>query len=204
MSDRSFDKELGKLICTPWNGSRSPEFKKFQRDLLAGAHAIFLQDDDESVGLAMEDLDAGSPTNALPGQAQAGYLNAKRRETRRQAKAYHLVYQHTDNERLREMFDALPKNGRRGAAAWALLVAQCDQGASDLYVLDHKKDFGAATIEGEIGLKQDSIIEFSRLIISINARLPQAQKYSDDELTVKMLSNITMTDALALEAVGHG
>jgi hypothetical protein len=174
MSDRSFDKELGKLICAAWNGSRSPEFKKFRRDLLSGAYSIFLQDDDESVGLAMENLDSGSPTNALPGQAQAGYLNAVRRETRRQAKAFYIIYLHIDNERLREMLDALPRNNRRGSAAWALIVAQCDQGASDLYVLDHKKDFTAATIEGEIGLKQDSIIEFSRLIISINARLPHA------------------------------
>ena len=38
---------------------------------------------------------------------------------KRQAKAYRLVYKHVDDERIKELLDALPMDDRRGAEAWA-------------------------------------------------------------------------------------
>ena len=153
----------------------------------------------------MEDSDQGGSANgadALPGQAQAGYANAVRRRKKRQARAYEVVYSHITDERIKEMLDALPADGRRGAAAWALVLRECDHGTSDLEILQMKQDFENASIDGSIGHNEETIIQFSRLLNSLNARIPSgSQRYTEDALCVKILANITTPDALALEAI---
>jgi len=133
-----------RMWCDAWSGARSPAFRKFIRDFSTGASATFLSEDDWSLWQAMTDLDQGGQgpnADAMPGPNQAGHANAVRRRRRRQAKAYECVYRHIEDDRLKEMLHALPNNDRRGAAAWALLKAQCDQGANDLVTLDIKKDY---------------------------------------------------------------
>ena len=151
----------------------------------------------------MTDLDQGGQgpnADAMPGPNQAGHANAVRRRRRRQAKAYECVYRHIEDDRLKEMLHALPNNDRRGAAAWALLQAQCDQGANDLVTLDIKKDYQNLSIDGTIGHNEETLTTFNRYLNALNARLIGNDKYSEDDLTIKFLSNIDVSE-LALDAV---
>ena len=68
---------------------------------------------------------------ALPAQGQNGHLQAVRRRAKRQKKAYELVFNHIDNERLKDMLDDLPDNGDKGRAAWLLILAECDLGTAN-------------------------------------------------------------------------
>ena len=104
--DRDDDFKSTGLICDPHNGSRTPQFAIFKRNFRTVTDSIFLQDDSDSVWQACDDTDQGgnaSTAERMPTQHQAGYLNAVRREKRRQAKAFALIYKHFDDERLREM-----------------------------------------------------------------------------------------------------
>ena len=70
-----------RLLCDPWRGARTPEFRKFKRDFKASADAMFLSEDDYSVWQAMADTDQGGRgqgADALPGPNQAGHAKAKR------------------------------------------------------------------------------------------------------------------------------
>jgi hypothetical protein len=82
-------------------------------------------------------------------------------------------------------------------------VRECDQGTSDLEVLQLRQDFSNTTIEGEVGFSEDTIIKFSRLLNSLNARIPPTagQRYTEDDMSIKLLSNITAPESLALEAI---
>ena len=79
--------------------------------------------------------------DAMPAVNAAGYLNAMRRRKRRQAKAFERVYAHQEDERIRDLLDDLPNDDRRGAAAWALVLHECDMGSNDLVNMDIKKEF---------------------------------------------------------------
>ena len=195
-----------KLFCEPWNGSRTPagSTRTFKRDFKAQANALFLHEDDHSIWQAMTDVDQGrqgANADPMPAVGQNGHVNAVRRRRRRQAKAFERVYAHIDDERLREMLSDLPDDDRRGVNAWNLVLRECDEGTSDLEILATKSEFESATIESTVGYSEDTIIKFSRVLHSLNARLPDAHKYSETHLSVKMLANINHPDALALEAV---
>ena len=116
------------LFCDAWNGSRTPAFAKFKRDFKTGAHAWFLHEDDYSIWQACTDMDQGGQNpgaDAMPGAQQNGHANAVRRRRKRQAKAFAIIYKHMDDERLKEMMDALPDNDRRGAGEWLRITRLC-------------------------------------------------------------------------------
>ena len=162
------DHKHDRLVCDAWNGSRTPGFLKFKRDFQAGLTALFLHEDDYSVWQALTDTDQGGQAagaDALPAQGQNGHANAVRKRRRRQAKAYERVYAHIDDERLREMLSALPDNDRRGVAAWNLVLTECDQGTSDLEILDIQAEFEAASIEKSVGYTADTITMYARGVL---------------------------------------
>ena len=200
------DTKHERLVCDAWNGSRTPGFLKFKRDLQAGLSALFLHEDDYSVWQAMTDTDQGGQAagaDALPAQGQNGHVNAVRKRKRRQCKAFERVYAHVDDERLREMLSALPDDDRRGAGAWALVLAECDQGTTDLEILDIKAEFESASIEKTVGYSADTVTLFARELNSLNARLPAGKKYSPTDMSIKILSSIISPETLALEALAE-
>ena len=83
MSSKGDDDKSYKLFTeAAWDGSRTPGFRKFKRDLHAGADAFFLNEDDYSILSAWLDLDQGGQgqgADAMPGQNQVGHANAVRR-----------------------------------------------------------------------------------------------------------------------------
>ena len=128
-----------RLFTDAWDGSRTPLFLRFKRDFQAGADAVFLHEDDYSIWQACTDLDQGGQAQGadqLPAQGQNGYTNAVRRRRKRQARAFQEVYRHVNDDRLKEMLSDLPSDDRRGANAWALLLRECDQGTTDLEIID--------------------------------------------------------------------
>jgi hypothetical protein len=201
--DRDDENNGPRLICSLWNGSRSPLFAKFRRDFSTATDAIFLQDDDSSVWSAMDDSDQGGGkpgAERMPGGT--GLLNAQRREKKRHKKAFSLIYQHIDDDRLKEMLEALPNTNRRGTLAWQLIERECANGTSDLEILEYRLEFQQCTIESDVGsYSEETILKFSRVLISLNSRLPDDQRYDDEQLSVKILSNINYPESLALEAV---
>ena len=65
------DKSRKLFTDAPWDGSRTPAFRKFKRDLHAGADAFFLQEDDYSILSAWLDTDQGGQgqgADPLPAQ----------------------------------------------------------------------------------------------------------------------------------------
>ena len=86
---------------------------------------MFNNEDDYSIWEACEDMDQGGLRTSLgqgadpmSGAQQNGHTNAVRRRKKRQNKAFERVYAHVDDERIKEMLDALPPSDRRGAEAW--------------------------------------------------------------------------------------
>ena len=90
-----------------------------------------------------------------------------------------------------------------GAAAWALVLSECDQGTSDLEILDIMAEFEAASIEKSVGYSADTITMYARELNSLNARLPTASKYSPDKMSIKLLSSIVSPETLALQALAE-
>ena len=168
--------DRNRLFADAWNGSRTPAFLKFKRDFAAGMGATFLHEDDYSLWQACSDTDQGGQgagADPLPAGGQNGHVNAVRRRRRRQAKAFERVYAHMDDERIKEMLSALPDDDRRGVSAWQLVLAECDLGTTDLHIEDIRREFESCTIELHIGYSEESITNFSRLLNSVNTRLPQ-------------------------------
>ena len=131
-----------------------------------------MHEDDYSIWSACNDNDQGGGSQGadpLPAQGQNGHANAVRKRRKRQAKAFSIIYQHISDERIKEMLHDLPQNDRRGADAWALVVRECDQGTTDLEILDIKQDFTNATIESNVGHSEETIINFSRLLNSLES-----------------------------------
>ena len=161
MSNEPKQAENGdRLLCDPWRGARTPEFRKFKRDFKASADAMFLHEDDYSIWQAMADTDQGGrdqAADALPGANQAGHTNAVRRRKRRQKTAFKIVYKHIDNERIKEMLDALPDTDYRGAEAWKLVLKQCDLGVSDLQIEEIRREFEAASISSDVGHQEETM-----------------------------------------------
>ena len=193
-----------RLFCTPSKGAREPAVRTFLQDFEACASAYYVQDDEYSIWEALNDTDQGGTdpnADAMPGPNQNGHTNAMRRRKRRQNTAYKIAYNHVDNVRIRELFAAVPKDNRRGVNAWIIFIRECGEDSNDLQVLSIKLDFTGASIEKDVGYSDETITIFSRLLLSINARLPLPHKYSNNELCLKILSQITHPESLAHEAV---
>ena len=162
MSSRDTDDSGRNRLFTiaPWDGSKTQGFRKFLRDFKTGANALFLSEDDYSIWQACLDMDqGGNHVNAdqLPGPNQAGYANAVRKRKKRQAKAFEKVYMHQDDERIKEMLDAIPMDDdRRGAKAHALIMTECGTGDTDLDILDTRQDFENSNIEKDIGYSDET------------------------------------------------
>ena len=122
------------FTSSPFDGIKGQRWHQFVQAFKAGAAAEFLGEDDESIWDACTDVDTGGNgvgATAMP-TAGAALARAQRMRKKRQAKAYKLVYKHVDDERIKELLDALPMDDRRGAEAWALLVSQCKPDEDDL------------------------------------------------------------------------
>ena len=126
---------------------------------------MFLHEDDWSIWQACIDSDQGGQAqgaDALPGPNQSGHANAVRRRKRRQKTAFKIVYKHIDNERIKEMLDALPDDDRRGAEAWKLVLNQCDLGASDLQMEEIRREFESARTASSYSAMRHSAVTFIR------------------------------------------
>ena len=204
-SNRDDDHGRGpRRLCEPHDGSRTPSFLPFKRNFKTGLDAIFLHEDDYSLWSAVFGTDQGGDdpnAPALPAQGQNGYLQAVRKRAKRQKKAFEMVFNHIDNERLKDMLDDLPDNGDKGRAAWQLILAECDLGTTDLDIRDIRAEFESINILVSVGYTLETITNFARVLNSHNAKLPNNHKYSDDAMTVKLLSSIDYPESLALEAL---
>ena len=136
-----------------------------------------------------------------PTQGQAGYKNAKMREKKRHNAAIKMICDHILDERLKDMIKDQCTSTRKGTEAWALILSECSEEPTDLHVLDEKKKFADLTIEKDVGYDVESITGLTRRMHQINGKLAAADKYSDDELAVKLLCCIVHPEALATEAV---
>ena len=127
---------------------------------MTGASAFFLNEDDWSLWQACNDTDQGGQAQGadpLPAQGQNGHANAVRRRKKRQAKAFERVYAHVEDERIKELLDALPMDDRRRAEAWALLISQCKPDEDDLANMTIRSEWQNATIEKDIGYSVNTI-----------------------------------------------
>ena len=191
------------FTSSPFDGIKGQRWHQFVQAFKAGADAEFCHEDDDSIWEACIDIDTGgNGTGATPMPTAAAALEkAERKRKKRQAKAYKLIYKHIEDERIKELLDALPRDNRRGAEAWALVVSQCKPDEDDLSHMTIRSEWTAATIEKDIGYSVSTITEWQRLLVGINAKLPPGEKYSENELTLKFLSGITTPESLAGKAV---
>ena len=97
--------------------ANSPAIRIFSLiEMLLGADAKFMHDDDHSLWSAMTDNDqfGGGPlAEAGPTQGQAGYKNAKAREKKRHNAAIKMVADHISDERLKDMILKLKSSLKR-------------------------------------------------------------------------------------------
>ena len=180
------------FTSSPFDGIKGQRWHQFVQAFKAGADAEFCHEDDDSIWEACIDIDTGgNGTGATPMPTAAAALEkAERKRKKRQARAYKLIYKHIEDERIKELLDALPRDNRRGAEAWALVVSQCKPDEDDLSHMTIRSEWTAATIEKDIGYSVSTITEWQRLLVGINAKLPPGEKYSENELTLKFLSGI--------------
>ena len=135
------------------------------RDFSLGADAKYGHDDDHSLWAAMTDNDqygSGPLAETGPNPGQAGYKNAKMREKKRQNAAIKMICDHILDERLKDMIKDQCTSARKGTEAWALILSECSEEATDLHVLDEKKKFAELTIEKDVGYDVESITSLTR------------------------------------------
>ena len=203
MGSTDDSKSFTLFTSSPFDGVKGLRWHLFAQAFKAGAAADFIGEDDESMWEACTDVDTGGNAvgaTAMP-TAAAALAKAIRMRKKRQAKAYKFVYKHVDDERIKELLDALPMDDRRGAEAWALLESQCKPDQDDLAHMTIRGEWTSATIEKDVGYSVNTITEWQRLLVGINAKLPPGEKYSENELTLKFLSGITQPESLASKAV---
>ena len=196
MSSTDENKSNTLFTSSPFDGVKGQRWHQFEQAFKAGAAAEFAGEDDESMWDACIDIDTGgNGTGATPMPAAGAALaKAQRLRKKRQAKAYKFVYRHVDDERIKELLNALPMDDRRGAEAWALLRSQCKPDQDDFSTMTIRSEWHNATIEKDVGYSINTITEWQRLLVGINAKLPPGEKYSENELTVKFLSDGCMRD----------
>ena len=92
------------------------------------------KDDMDSLWRALIGTDqGGNDGRALPGGNARE--PAERKRVRRQAAAFSMVYLHIEDERLKEMLDAIDDPDNAGYAAWQLVMQECGEGSSDLEII---------------------------------------------------------------------
>ena len=135
------------FTSSPFDGIKGQRWHQFVQAFKAGADAEFCHEDDDSIWEACIDIDTGgNGTGATPMPTAAAALEkAERKRKKRQAKAYKLIYKHIEDERIKELLDALPRDNRRGAEAWALVVSQCKPDEDDLSHMTIRSEWTAAT-----------------------------------------------------------
>ena len=174
-TNHDHDAKGPRLYCNPHDGSRSTSFLKFKREFRTGASAHYLNDDDYSVWQVFADTHQGGNAPgapAIPGNGVAGHAAAVRKHTKRVNVAFERIYSHMDDDRLREMMDALPADDRRAYEAWQLVLRHCDQGTTDLNLQSIEDLWIESTIEKTVGHSAESITKFSKHLSSLNARMP--------------------------------
>ena len=181
MGSTDDSKSFTLFTSSPFDGVKGLRWHLFAQAFKAGAAADFIGEDDESMWEACTDVDTGGNAvgaTAMP-TAAAALAKAIRMRKKRQAKAYKFVYKHVDDERIKELLDALPMDDRRGAEAWALLESQCKPDQDDLAHMTIRGEWTSATIEKDVGYSVNTITEWQRLLVGINAKLPPGEKYSE-------------------------
>ena len=205
MANNDDDYKKGpRLYCNTHDGSRTTTFIKFKREFETGASAHYLNDDDYSIWQVLDDTHQGgngATAPALPAAGAAGHAAATRKHKKRINVAFERVCSHIDDDRLREMMHALPADDRRAYDAWQLVLRNCDQGTTDLNLQAIEDAFVEASIEKTVGHSLESITKFSKHLASLNARMPAARKWDDDDLARKMLKCIREPESLATQAV---
>ena len=100
------------FTSSPFDGIKGQRWHQFVQAFKAGAAAEFLGEDDESIWDACTDVDTGgNGVGATPmPTAGAALAKAQRLRKKRQAKAYKFVYRHVDDERIKELLNALFTN----------------------------------------------------------------------------------------------
>lgn len=204
MSSTSKDMRLP-LYCDKWDGSKSVAFTEtFMPAFQAGAQAHTLKDDDHNIwehltGDDMQRDAAGAVVTPAPNTV------AYKKLVKRANMGYLVCYQATSDVYLQKLIQTecnLPGNRlRKGYHAWQVLMRECSINDSDLHVLDARKEWQNATIENTVGYNELSITQFGRFLNVINARIPQNQQYSNDDLSLKVLSSIKFPESLATKAI---
>ena len=106
MSKDGNNNNNSKLRCDLHDGSRSSSFLKFCRNFKTAMKAEFLKDDDFCLWEAMTGYDQGGVHGRpLPGGTALRPTQVKL--VKRQAAAFAAIYMHIDDERLRDMLDAI-------------------------------------------------------------------------------------------------
>ena len=147
----------------------------------------------------------GLENPVVPGANSVGGKKLKKRSNT----LYAVVYQSVDDPHLQTLIqdecNAAITAGtlsplRKGYMAWEVLKRECSIVNSDLHTLDYRAEFEKATIENTTGYHSTSIDAYGRFLISLNAKIPTGQKFSEDDLALKLLSSIKFPESLAKDA----
>ena len=181
-----------RLIAAKFAGQRGPQFTEWSKDYL-----------DAATGKGDEDA---SWTDCFLGQdPQAGLSAAQtRRRTQRRRESYASLLQHIDDESLKAVIraEAGPlavnvQDRSNGRVAWQVILRECQEPASALHINTKILEYNGLTMAKDVGITEASVTDFNRLIVSKNADLPLANRFSDDSMTEKMLGAIIIPPTLA-------
>ena len=91
-----------------------------------------------------------------------------------------MIYLHIEDERLKEMLDAIDDPDNAGYAAWQLVMQECGEGSSDLEIIKFQAAFNSATIVNTVGHKIDTMTAYARHLNALNVRIPQGKRFDND------------------------
>ncbi len=183
-----------RLLVEPFNGQRGPVFTKWAKGYL-----------DAAAGGHCGDEDASYAECYLGTDPQAGLSAAQdRRRKQRRRESYSTLLQHISDESLKAVIRAEAGPGAanqadrlNGRTAWLTLERECQEPMSALHINTKIIEFNGLTMLKDVGINEQSIIEFSRICVEKNADLPAPNRFSDDALTEKLLIAVSMPPALA-------
>ena len=184
MTDKS------KMDFDPYDCINPVLFKKWHRDLTAYLNGI----SDASGSTCADTLEDSDMGGAGPGATPfpaAGTLDGtamRRLRVARQKKVFSAVYDSITNENVKTVIHRFYRiDGRQ---AFLYIQNRCDHPITLLELQTMNTKWDTMSIVRDIGIKEESVLEFELLIERENQERPVASRYSETDKAEKMLISI--------------
>ena len=179
-------------ICCPTTGERGEEGERFRDDFLLGAQTIEIGNGAnlytlDQIFLGLDQGGGAAGAAPMPGGGGAAAAQRNRDHRLRVAGGHLAKYILGENLRKQLMTEA----GTDGRAMWLAYLRECVVPPVDEQTsATHKAEIAMSTILETVGYREGSVNMFKLRLEAINAKMSPADRVSEHDLCIRVLSAI--------------